>query len=168
MHERLRMLREREGLSRAAFGARIGVSSDTINNLERGRSEFRDTFIKLICSEFFVNENWLRTGEGEMYSRSKTIALDSFCKEHNASSLDIRIMKAYFSAEPNIRHQFVEQFLKYIKEESKEAEPKKVPDMSQDEIHDKAMEIAFETERQLSMEKKPMEGSSASATTQAV
>ena len=39
--------------------------------------------------------------------------------------------------------------------------------MSQDEIHDKAMEIAFETERQLSMEKKPMEGSSASATTQA-
>ena len=90
-----------------------------------------------------------------MYSRSKTIALDFFGKEYNASSLDIRII--------SIRR----AVFKIHKGRVERNRAKKVPDMSQDEIHDKAMEIAFETERQLSMEKKPMEGSSASATTQA-
>lgn len=67
MNNRIRQVREYLGLSRSAFGKEIGVSGDTINNIERGRSEIRDPLIKLICSEFHVSEEWLRTGEGEMF-----------------------------------------------------------------------------------------------------
>ena len=67
MHNRILEVRKSEALSRAAFGERIGVSGDVINNLERGRVEIKDHIIKLICREFNVNEEWLRNGIGEMY-----------------------------------------------------------------------------------------------------
>ena len=52
LNERLRLLREEIGISRAVFGQRIGVSGDVINNLERGRVEIKEHILKLICSEF--------------------------------------------------------------------------------------------------------------------
>ena len=67
MNTRIETLRKNQCLSRASFGARIGVSGDVINNLERGRVEAKEHIILLICKEFNVNEEWLRTGEGEMY-----------------------------------------------------------------------------------------------------
>ena len=77
MNTRIEEIRKYNKLSRAAFGERIGVSGDVINNLERGRVELKDHIFKLICMEFNVNEEWLRTGEGEMFipvSRDDEIA----------------------------------------------------------------------------------------------
>lgn len=67
MNERLRELREALKMSRAAFGEKLGVSGDVINNLERGRVDLRDPMFSLIIKTFNVNESWLRTGEGEMF-----------------------------------------------------------------------------------------------------
>jgi transcriptional regulator with XRE-family HTH domain len=67
VHKRIEEIRKSCNLSRAAFGDRIGVSGDVINNLERGRVEIKDHIIKLICMEFNVNEEWLKTGNGEMF-----------------------------------------------------------------------------------------------------
>lgn len=67
MNTRIEEVRKTHGMSRASFGAKIGVSGDVINNLERGRVEIKDHMILLICKEFDVNETWLRTGEGEMF-----------------------------------------------------------------------------------------------------
>lgn len=67
MNTRIEIVRKHIGLSRAAFGNRIGVSGDVINNLERGRVEIKDHIIKLICKEFNVREEWLRDGTGEMF-----------------------------------------------------------------------------------------------------
>jgi transcriptional regulator with XRE-family HTH domain len=72
LNKRIEEIRKYYELTRAAFGERLGVSGDVINNLERGRVEVKDHIFKLICKEFNVNETWLRTGEGEMF-RPKTI-----------------------------------------------------------------------------------------------
>ena len=47
------------------FGERMGVSRDVVNNIERGRVNIGEDRIRLICSVFPINENWLRTEEGE-------------------------------------------------------------------------------------------------------
>lgn len=47
-----------------------------------------DSVIKDICREFNVNEEWLRTGEGEMYSSSSTDFIEI------ASKIDIQDPKA--------------------------------------------------------------------------
>lgn len=52
MNERIKLLRESLELSRAAFGKKLGISGDVVNNLERGRVEIKDDRIKLICSVF--------------------------------------------------------------------------------------------------------------------
>ena len=40
--------------------------------LESGRNAPSEQTIKLICFEFGINENWLRTGEGEMKAENAT------------------------------------------------------------------------------------------------
>lgn len=69
MNKRIEEIRKHHGLSRANFGERLGVSGDVINNLERGRVDVKDHIFKLICNEFNVNEDWFRTGEGEMLKK---------------------------------------------------------------------------------------------------
>ncbi|AUZ29780.1 MULTISPECIES: helix-turn-helix domain-containing protein [Bacillus] len=66
--ERIRNIRENENLSREKFAARIGVSRGVIENIELNRVAPRDVYIKSICKQFHVNEEWLRDGTGEMYS----------------------------------------------------------------------------------------------------
>ena len=70
MNTRIRMIREKKNLSRAEFGRILGVSGDVINNLERGRVKHTEHMIKLICSEFNVDYDWLKFGIGEMFQEN--------------------------------------------------------------------------------------------------
>ena len=58
-------------MSRRVFGERLGVSESVIVNIEYDRlkrPDQKESLYKLICKEFNVNEEWLRTGEGEMFA----------------------------------------------------------------------------------------------------
>lgn len=110
MNERIRLLREKKKLSRAAFGERIGVSGDVINNLERGRVEVKDHMIKLIAAEYGVSEDWLRNGTEPMRIQPETFSLDDFAAQHNATALEKEIIKTYFEIDPVIRKQIVNHF----------------------------------------------------------
>lgn len=48
------------------FGERIGISASALSSIERGASQPSNQTIVAICREFGVNEQWLRTGEGNM------------------------------------------------------------------------------------------------------
>lgn len=63
---RIRILRESLHLTRAAFGKPVGASDSVIKNIEYGKTTPRDLLVDMICNAYSVNENWLRTGEGEM------------------------------------------------------------------------------------------------------
>lgn len=110
MNERIRLLREDKSLSRAAFGEKLGVSGDVINNLERGRVEPKEHIIKLICAEYAVNEEWLRNGTGSMYIQSDAFSLDDFVKSKGATELELEIVKTYFELDPEIRKAAVDHF----------------------------------------------------------
>ena len=67
MNDRIKELRKALGLTQQDFSERIGVKRNTVAQYEIGRNPPNDTVITLICREFNVNEEWLRTGEGEMF-----------------------------------------------------------------------------------------------------
>lgn len=69
MKERIRTLRKELGLNQSDFGNKIGVKQGTVAGYESGARTPLDTVIASICREFNVNENWLRTGEGEMFEQ---------------------------------------------------------------------------------------------------
>lgn len=77
MHNRIKEVRKKAGLTQQEFADRLGISRSNIGNYESGSRAPIDAAIKLICSKFAVNEAWLRTGEGEPYiqlSRQAEIA----------------------------------------------------------------------------------------------
>lgn len=67
MNERIKEVRKSLGLTQQEFADRIGVKRNTVATYEGGRNIPIDSVVSLICKEFNVNEEWLRTGEGEMF-----------------------------------------------------------------------------------------------------
>lgn len=55
-------------LSQREFGERLGVSRDVISNLEYGRVQPKELVIKHICDLYGVNEQWIKDGNGPMFS----------------------------------------------------------------------------------------------------
>lgn len=65
------------GLTKTAFADRINVTQQYVSNLCLGKKIPSDRTIADICREFNVNENWLRTGQGDPYiqlSRDEELA----------------------------------------------------------------------------------------------
>lgn len=75
IYERIRELRKKHlKMSMEVFGKRLGVSRDTINNIELNRlarPEQKMSLYKLICSEFGISEDWLLNGIGDMCADDK-------------------------------------------------------------------------------------------------
>lgn len=67
MRERLLELRNYFKMSQREFCSKIGMKQGTFAPLETGIREIRDTYVKLICQAYNVNEEWFRTGKGEMF-----------------------------------------------------------------------------------------------------
>lgn len=72
MNERIKQLRKALDLTQQEFADRIGMKRNSIANYEIGRNTPIDAVIVSICREFNVNEEWLRTGEGEMFCEIKS------------------------------------------------------------------------------------------------
>lgn len=68
-NERVKELRKKLGLTLDKFGKRIGITKGALSQLESGRTNPSDQTRRSICREFGVSENWLRTGEGDMFAQ---------------------------------------------------------------------------------------------------
>lgn len=67
MNARIREIRKALNLSQKDFGKNIGLTQNTISYMEKNGATVTEQNIKTICSQFSVNENWLRTGSGNMF-----------------------------------------------------------------------------------------------------
>lgn len=77
MEKRIKEIRRKLGITQADFGKGISVSQNYVWMIEKGDRIPSDRTIADICRVYNVNENWLRTGEGEPFmqlSREDTIA----------------------------------------------------------------------------------------------
>jgi transcriptional regulator with XRE-family HTH domain len=66
LKRRIKELRSSMGLTQQQFADRLGLKRQTIAAYEVGNTEPSNATLLSICREYKVNENWLRTGEGEM------------------------------------------------------------------------------------------------------
>nr|DAM71280.1 MAG TPA: Repressor protein CI [Caudoviricetes sp.] len=67
MNERLKQLRKELNLTQQEFADKLGTARNNIAGYETGKRNPSDAAISLICTKYNVNENWLRTGEGDMF-----------------------------------------------------------------------------------------------------
>ncbi len=120
MYERVRILRkEYLNMSQTEFGERLGVNRDVINNIENNRlarPEQKLSLIKLMCKEFSVNEKWLLDGTEPMLVEPDSFSLDKFVRDHEASDLELQILKAYFELDSSVRQGLIDYFRKHLSE----------------------------------------------------
>lgn len=65
--DRVKQIRKNKGMTLEKFGERVGVTKQTVSRIENGVNALTEQMLLSICREFDVNEDWLRTGEGEMF-----------------------------------------------------------------------------------------------------
>lgn len=69
MNSRIKELRKFLKFKQREFGNKLGITDTAVSKIEKGDRNPSDAVVKLICSTFNVNEDWLRTGEGEMFKQ---------------------------------------------------------------------------------------------------
>lgn len=67
-NQRIKELRLNLGLSQAKFAKAISISNGYIAGIELGNRNVNDRLIKLIASAFNVREEWLKNGDGDMFT----------------------------------------------------------------------------------------------------
>lgn len=70
MKDRIKEVRTSNGLSMEKFGERLKISKSAVYYLETGKNTPSPQTISLICREYHINEEWLRTGEGQMHTEN--------------------------------------------------------------------------------------------------
>lgn len=163
MNERIRLIRDELNLSRAAFGEKLGVSGDVINNLERGRVEAKEPMIKLICSVYSVDEKWLRTGEGgddAMFVPQPNDTLGAFIRERNLTPTDQILIEKFASLNATAREEVVNYVLKIAEALLDTRKPSFA--QTDDAPKQKADAAATEVHKQVFLEEKAKAESSAS------
>lgn len=67
-NERVKQIRKELNLTQEEFGEKIDLKRGGIASIELGNVGLTERNLKKICKVFNVNENWLRTGEGNMFN----------------------------------------------------------------------------------------------------
>ncbi len=127
INERIRHLRKDElDLTQSEFASKLGLKQAGVSAIERDSVAVTDRTIKAICMVFNVREEWLRTGEGEMYNQGELFSLDRFVAERGATELELAIVKAYFELDPAIRRTVLEHFRAHLTADPDELEAEAV------------------------------------------
>ena len=108
--ERIRKLRKTLDLTQQKFGERIGIKGNTVAQYELGRNEPVDAVFSLICREFDVREEWLRTGEGEMFKGKPSDILDQLAYKYKLFNFDYVMIEKFLAMPPDLRRAIYDHF----------------------------------------------------------
>lgn len=95
MHTRLKELRNTLDLTQSDFAKSLGIGQSTLGMMEVGKREINDRHIKTICAIYNVNEEWLRNGNGEMFTQTSENILDELAIKHGLTDKEKAILSAF-------------------------------------------------------------------------
>ena len=88
IHDRIKELRKHLKMNQTDFGMKLNLSQTAIGQYENGTRNITDRSISQICTTFHISENWLRTGQGEMYEETETTLFAAFAKQYDLSEAE--------------------------------------------------------------------------------
>lgn len=96
LKDRFKELRKELNVTQQEFADKLKISRNFVAQLEMGSKVPSDRTIDDVCREFNVNEEWLRTGNGDMFVPG--------IKDKQISAMLADVMK---SGEDSFRHRLV-------------------------------------------------------------
>lgn len=107
---RIKKIRKELDLTQSEFAARIGSVQNTVTGYENGRRNPSAPVISLICERFNVREEWLRTGEGEMFKPKPSDVLDQLAYKYKLFNFDYVMIEKFLAMPPDIRRAIYDHF----------------------------------------------------------
>ncbi len=99
MINRLKVIRTELSLTQVNFAKKIGMSQSGYAQVEKGNKNITERLIKSVCMAFNVNEEWFRTGKGEMFIEKKDvediegIIFSAFVKKYKLTPMEQEVAK---------------------------------------------------------------------------
>lgn len=91
LSQRIRKVIDTIGIKKTVFAEKLNISQAFVSQMCSGTSQPSDRTIADICRTFDVNEDWLRTGEGEMFvQKTRDEQLSTFFGDVLSSEPDFR------------------------------------------------------------------------------
>ncbi|QUH21113.1 helix-turn-helix domain-containing protein [Alkaliphilus sp. B6464] len=116
MEERLKELRKFLDLNQREFSAKLNIGHSTLAMFETGQRVPKDLHISQICAVFNVNEEWLRTGKGEMFKTEDDLYEALINAIGQIDELDRKIIIEYLKLPKEHKKVFKDFFRSIIKE----------------------------------------------------
>ena len=107
MNERIKQIRRELGLTQAEFAERIGLKQNSIALIESGKRNISDQAVLSICREYGVNEEWLRTGDGDRFIPESNAELEALAKKYDLSNADQVLIEKYVNLKPGSREAII-------------------------------------------------------------
>lgn len=104
MNYRIKKARRALDLTQQTFAEKIGMKQNSIALIESGKRNISDQAILSICREFNVNEEWLRTGNGEMFNPNPSDTLEQLAKEYQLSNAAYVMLEKFIALRPEIQN----------------------------------------------------------------
>ncbi len=109
--ERIKKMRKDLDLTQQEFASRIGTTANVLTNYETGRRNPSSSVINNICKTFDVNEEWLRTGKGEMFNPKSSAAMEALARERGLTHSDFVLIEKFLSMKQESRLAVAEYML---------------------------------------------------------
>lgn len=128
MKDRIRLIRKSltPKCTQEKFAALLGTTRNALKSYELGTVIPNDTFIKLLCSKFNVNEEWLRTGTGEIYAENDESIVRELIEKYHMTENQQRIMYAFLAMDDEKRERVATAFFDFVdsmrQQESKQSD----------------------------------------------
>ena len=110
INERFLIARKEKGLSQEAIGKLLHISGTAYSRIENGVNNPSAQTTSLMCSVLNVSEEWLKTGNGDMFTSSADDTIAAVCEKHHFSPVERKMLEAFIGLEPKYR----DGVLKYI------------------------------------------------------
>lgn len=108
LQTRLKEIRKYLNLTQSEFGKGIGISQGGYGALETGVRSLTDRTISQICQTYNVNEDWLRTGAGDMFADRTPALIERMKDELALSDQEIEILTVFLDFPSEERKQVLD------------------------------------------------------------
>lgn len=110
--KRIKELRLALHLNQTDFAKPLGLTYGAIGGYENELRNVSEPSIIAICREYRVNEEWLRSGQGEMFVQTPNSCFEYLAREYNLDAMDIALIKEYVSMDVQYRNAIKEKMKK--------------------------------------------------------
>lgn len=113
LDNRVKLIRKKLNISQTDFGKKLGITGAGISKIENGKRNLTEQMLRMICTEFNINEKWLRSGEGEIFRQLPSDAIGQLAENYQLDELDKKIISEYVRLDEKKR-QVIKEYIMRI------------------------------------------------------